>query len=102
MKLRINDQVKVTLGKDRGKIGKVEKAFPKLNSVIVSGVNIYKKHLKKQGQDKPGGIIDLPKPLNLAKLALICPKCHLQTRVGFEGVGRKKLRICKKCHKPID
>lgn len=101
MKLKLNDQVKVTLGKDRGKIGKIEKVFLQRQAVIVTGVNIYKKHLKKQGDNKPGGIIDLPKPLGMAKVALICPKCHLQTRVGFTGEGKKKIRICKKCHQPL-
>ncbi|MEK7513744.1 MAG: 50S ribosomal protein L24 [Patescibacteria group bacterium] len=101
MKLKKGDQIKVMLGKDRGKLGKVEAVFPQDNSVVVTGVNMYKKHVKKQGQDKPGGIIDLTKPLNVAKVALICPQCHLITRIGFSGVGPKKVRICKKCRKPL-
>lgn len=101
MKLKIGDQVKVMLGKDRGKLGKVEAVLPQKDSVVVTGVNMYKKHIKKQGQDKPGGIIDLTKPLNVAKVALICPKCHLITRVGFTGIGKQKVRICKKCQQPL-
>jgi len=102
MKLKINDTIKVTLGKDRGKIGKIEKIFPKKNAILVSGVNIYKKHLKAQGENKPGGIVDLPKPLNIAKVALICHKCHQPTRIGFQGQAKKKVRICRKCQKPLD
>lgn len=101
MKLKVNDQVKVTLGKDHGKVGKVEKVLPKLNAVLVTGVNMYKKHVKAQGQNQPGGIIDLTKPLATSKVGLICPKCHKLTRVGFKRDGNKKLRVCQKCHKTI-
>ncbi len=101
MKLKKGDQVKVMLGKDRGKLGKIEAVLPKSSSVVVTGVNMVKKHVKKQGDNRPGGIIDLTKPLNVAKVALICPKCHQITRVGYSGTGPKKVRICKKCHQPL-
>ena len=100
MKLKIGDQIKVTLGKDRGKTGKVEAVFPQKNSLVVAGVNLYKKHIKKQGE-KAGQILNLPRPLNPAKVALICPHCHQPTRVGYQGEGQKKVRICKKCRKKL-
>jgi large subunit ribosomal protein L24 len=102
MKLKVNDQVKIVLGKDRGKTGKVERVLPKIQSVLVEGINQYKRHVKSQGQNQPGGVVDITKPLNIAKVQLICPKCHQPTRVGYETKGDKKLRICRKCHKPID
>lgn len=101
MKFKLNDTVKITLGKDRGKTGKIEAILPKVDRVIVAGINLYKKHVKKQGDQKTGGILDLPRPLALSKIVLICPHCHLPTRIGFEGVKKKKIRICKKCHKPL-
>lgn len=101
MKFKLNDTVKITLGKDRGKTGKITSILLKKNQVVVDGVNIYKKHLKKQGDKQPGGIMDLPRPLALSKIALICPHCHLPTRIGFEGAKKKKVRICKKCQKPL-
>lgn len=97
MKLKINDTIKVTLGKDKGKTGKIEKILPKKNMVLVPGINVYKKHLKSQGENKPGGIIDLTKPMYVSKVALVCPKCKKITRVGYQGQGKKKVRICKKC-----
>jgi large subunit ribosomal protein L24 len=96
MKLRVGDTVKVTLGKDRGKTGKVERIFPKKNRVLVAGVNIYKKHLKKQS-GQAGRIVELFRPLDPAKLALICPHCHQPTRVGWLEAKPTKTRICKKC-----
>ena len=102
MKFKKNDEVIVTIGKDRGKKGKIEAVIPKKQSVLITGVNIYKKHLKPRGQNKPGGIIDITKPLNVAKIALICPKCGKPTRVGYQlGDGKEKLRICKKCGREI-
>lgn len=100
MKLKIGDTVKVTLGKDRGKTGKIEAVLPKRNSVVVAGTNMYKKHVKRSG-DKAGQIVDLARPLNAAKVALICPHCHQPTRVGYQGEGKKKTRICKKCKKNL-
>ncbi|MDZ7587433.1 MAG: 50S ribosomal protein L24 [Patescibacteria group bacterium] len=101
MKFKINDTIKVTLGKDRGKTGKIEAVLIKSHRVVVPGINIYKKHLKKQGDKQPGGILEFPRPLALSKIALICPQCHLPTRIGFEGFKKKKVRICKKCRKPL-
>jgi len=98
MKIKKQDKVLITAGKDKGRTGTVDKVFPKLGKVLVSGVNIFKKHLKPRGEGKPGGIVEIPRPLPIAKVALICPKCNQPTRVGWQ-VGKKgeKLRICKKC-----
>lgn len=102
MKFKKGDEVLVTIGKDRGKKGKIEAVIPKEQAVLVSGVNIYKRHLKPRGERKPGGIIDLPKPLSVAKIALICPKCGKQTRVGYQAEEKSsKLRICRKCKSPF-
>ena len=103
MKLKKGDQVIVIAGKDKGKKGKIEKIFPKLNKVLIPGVNLYKKHFKPQGENKPGGIIDVAKPLSVANVALLCPKCSQRTRVGYRvsknppGGRASKERICKKC-----
>ena len=102
IKIKKGDTIKVMAGKDKGKTGKVEKVFPKQAKVLVAGVNIYKRHLKPRGEGKPGGIIDIVKPLPLANVALLCPKCQQPTRVGFIFDKQKeKLRICKKCQEQL-
>jgi large subunit ribosomal protein L24 len=102
MKLKVGDKVKVTAGKDRNREGKIKKSLPHLNKVLIEGVNKYKKHLKAQGEGKPGGIIDIEKPLSIANVALICPSCKQQTRVGFKiNAQGKKERICRKCKASI-
>lgn len=97
MKLKKGDTVLVTTGKDKGKKGKVEKTFPALGSVVVPGVNVYKRHKKKQGEKQAGGIIEITKPIAVSKVVLVCPKCNLPTRVGYLVAGGEKTRICRKC-----
>ena len=100
LKFKIGDTVKITAGKDKGREGKIEKTIPSKNAVIVPGVNLYKKHVK-GSQGQKGGIYDIPRPLNMAKVALICPLCKKPTRVGIRIVKNEKVRICKKCKKEI-
>jgi large subunit ribosomal protein L24 len=103
LKFKVGDNVKITLGKDAGHEGKIEIVNLKEKTVIVPGVNMYKKHVKgtpgKEGTK--GGIYDLPRPLSFGKIALICPKCKKITRVGFRVVEKEKVRICRKCNKEI-
>lgn len=101
IKFKIGDTVKITLGKDKGREGKIEKIIPKKESALVPGINIYKKHLKGQ-QGQKGGIYEIPRPLSFSKFALVCPKCKKVTRVGIVLVDQQKRRVCKKCRKEID
>lgn len=101
MKLKIGDQVVVTSGKDKGKKGKIEKVFPGTGRVLVPGVNMYKKTRKGFGGEK-GGIFEFARPLFPGNVALVCPGCGKQTRVGFRIDKRgEKTRICAKCKREI-
>lgn len=100
MKIKKGDQVKILLGKDRGKTGPVKYVKGKEGKVLVGGANLYKRHVKKMG-DVQGGIIDTPKPLNISNVGLICPNCKKITRVGYKMAGKEKVRICRKCKKEI-
>jgi len=101
MKIRKGDKVKVIYGKDKGKEGMVERVYRKQNKVLIFGVNLYKKHVKKSEQFPNGGIIEVPRPLDVSKVMLICPKCKKPTRVGFKKEDKKKFRFCKKCKSKI-
>ena len=101
LKFKKKDKVKITIGKDKGRSGEIEKIFPHAQKAIIPGVNIYKKHVKgKDGQK--GGIYEIPRAMSFAKFSLVCPKCKKVARVGFKEVGGQKVRICKKCDKKID
>ncbi len=103
MKLKKNDTVLVIAGKDKGRKGKIKKAYPKDKTVLVEGLNVYKKHLKAQSKEKPGGIIEFSRPLSEANVALLCPKCKKPTRVGYLfDKKEEKHRVCKKCQEFID
>lgn len=101
MKLRKGDEVKVVVGKDKGKTGKIEKVFPKTGKVLVIGVNQYKRHMKARSERQPSEIITLTKPLPISNVAFVCPKCHLITRIGYSLENDKKVRICAKCKQII-
>ena len=101
LKLKAKDKVKIMSGKDKGREGEIEKMLPKSNTVIIPGLNIYKKHVKGHG-DQKGGIYEIPRPIPISKLIFICPKCKKTARIGFRLAGKEKVRVCKKCDKQID
>jgi len=101
MKLKKGDEIIVTAGKDKGRKGKVEKTIPKDNTVLIPGINMYKRHMKRRDDKHPGGIISLPKAMSVAKVMLICPSCGQQTRIGYTSMKDGKVRICRKCEKTI-
>jgi len=99
-KFKVNDTVKITSGKDKNQTGKIIKVFPAEAKVVVEGKNVYKRHVKKQGE-QPGQILSLSRPLPVANVALVCPSCNKPTRIGFDAKSDPKIRICRKCGKPI-
>lgn len=101
MKLLKGDTVKVVAGKDKGKIGKILRAYSKEEKVLVENVNQYKRHLKKRTEGENSQIVTITKPLPLSNISLICPKCSKVTRIGFKTEKGKKIRFCKKCGKEI-
>ena len=101
MKIHKGDTIQIIAGKDKGKKGKVEKVDTKNNTVIVPDTNLYKRHVRKSEQFPQGGIIDLPRPLDVAKVALVCPRCNKSTRVGYRIIDKIKKRICRKCDEVI-
>jgi len=102
MKIKKGDTVLIIKGKDRGKVGKVIKALPKENRVIVEGLNLVKKHIKPKRAGEKGEIVEIPAPLYVSKVKLICPSCKKPTKVGYKFVNDTKKRYCKKCKNLID
>ena len=103
MKIRKNDDVLVTAGKDKGKKGKVRFAYPKHDRVLVEGVNFIKKHARATGQVRQAGIIEREATINVSDVMLLCSKCNHPTRVGSRILGDgKKVRVCHVCNEVID
>ncbi|MBI4089497.1 MAG: 50S ribosomal protein L24 [Candidatus Levybacteria bacterium] len=101
MKLKKGDVVKIVLGKDKGKTGKIEKVFSKTSKIKIEGVNLYKRHLKARSQNQPSEIVTIAKPMPVYNVALICPHCKLPTRIGFLLAKNGKIRVCRKCNGKI-
>ena len=66
------------------------------DKVIVSGVNLVKKAMKKRSQQDRGGISEIEAPLHISNVAIVCKKCG-PTRIGYKIDGDKKIRVCRKC-----
>lgn len=102
LRIRKGDKVIILSGKDRGKSGRVLKVMPSKNRVIVEGVNLVKKHMRRRSENEPGGIQEIPAPLHISKVNLFCPNCNKGVRFGIQIMKDKtKIRVCKKCQKPI-
>ena len=105
MFVKSGDTVMVMSGEDKGKTGKVQKAFPSKGKIVVEGVAMVKVHQKPRGQGMQGGIIEKEAAIPACKVMLVCPKCKKPTRVGHkmtEGEKARKVRACKKCGAAIE
>lgn len=102
MKLKLNDQVVVIAGKEKGKKGKITKILVKQERIVVEKLNMRTKHIKKS-QNKPGERIKFEAPMHLSNVMILCPNCGKAARVGYKKLASgKKQRVCKKCKEAID
>ncbi len=105
MKIKKGDTVEVISGDDKGVRGTVRTVYPAEKRVIVSGVNLIKKHQRRTGDVRTQfGIIEREAPIHISNVALVCPHCDKPTRVGYQIApdGSTKSRICRKCKESID
>jgi len=118
MKVKKGDVVQMLAGKDRGKQGRVLDARPRDRKVIVENLNVSKHHRKPRPiqranrmggvQMTEGGIIEIPVPIPVGNVMLVCPTCKLPTRVGYvtkeSKGGTIKIRVCRRegCGQEID
>jgi len=106
VKIKKGDQVLIISGKDRARKGKVLKIFPKEEKILVEGINLHKKHIRPKKEGEKGQIIQVPSPLDISDVKLICSKCKKATRAGYKIIlniknKKSKIRICKKCDQEI-
>jgi large subunit ribosomal protein L24 len=103
MKIKKEDNVLVIAGKDRGKKGKIRKALPDENRIVIEGINMIKRHARARGQARQAGIIEREAPINVSDVMLICNKCNKPARVGYRILDDgKKVRVCRNCKEVID
>lgn len=102
MNIKKGDQVIVISGEYKGSTGTVQKAFPKINKVIIEGVNVRKKHRKPSQGNPEGSIVDMYAQIDASNVAILDPKTNKATRVGYQVVDGKKVRVAKKSNTVID
>jgi len=101
MKIKKEDQVVIISGKNRGKKGKVIRTLPRESKIVVEGANLVKKSVRSKRSGEKGQIVEMPSPLHISNVKLICSNCGKATRPGFKKNDNKKQRFCKKCNKEI-
>lgn len=94
-KLKKDDQVIVIAGKDKGKRGSIKRVL-EANRVLVTGINLIKKHSKANPQlGVPGGIVEREAPIDASNVAIYNAKTNKADRVGFKEQDGKKVRVYK-------
>ena len=97
MRIKKGDRVVVLQGKDRGREGVVLEALPKVDKVIVEGVNVARKHQKARRATQQAGIVDKIMPVPVSNVAVVSPRDGKPTRVGYRlRDDGTKVRICKR------
>jgi len=102
MKIKKGDKVIVITGADKGKSGTVQKVNIKTNRVVVEGINVHKKHRKPTQSNPEGSIVEIYAPLDASNVALVDPKTKKATRVGYEVIKGKKVRVTKASKSQLD
>ena len=101
-KIKKGDRVIVTTGRDKGKKGEVLKVFPTENRVLVTGVNVVKRH-QRQTAKLQGGIVSKESPIQLSNIAHVDPKSGKATRIGLKTLSDgRRVRFAKKSGEVID
>lgn len=101
MKIKKDDNVIVIAGKDRGKTGKVVRALPRQNAVIIAGVHVRKIHKRATKTGKKGEVVDQAFPIHISNVMIVDPKTGKGTRIGTSLKGKEKTRIAKKSGQSI-
>lgn len=100
--IKKGDKVMVIAGKNKGKVGKVLRVSTNPKRVIVEGVGLVKKHLRRRSESETGGIKEVPSTIDASKVALFCGNCNKGVRFGVKiSNDKSKTRICRKCQRPI-
>ena len=96
------DKVVVLAGRNKGKTGKVLKVIPDKHCLIVEGVNLVKRHIRRRSESESGGIKEVPASVNISNVSLFCTNCNRGVKFGVKiSTDKSKVRICKRCQRTI-
>jgi large subunit ribosomal protein L24 len=101
--LKVNDQVEIISGKDKGRVGKIIKVLNKTDRAVVERANMIKRHTKPTANNQQGQIVEKEAPIHVSNLMIVCPKCTKTGRVGKKFLeDGTKVRVCKNCNESIE
>ena len=95
--IRRDDRVQVMSGDDRGKVGKVLRMLPARERVVIEGVNMIFKHVRRSQQSPQGGRMQHEGPIHLSNVLLWCEPCGRGRRVRMNREGKQPVRVCAEC-----
>ena len=100
---KVGDRVRIMVGKDKGKEGKIIRTYKNENKVIVEGCNMVKKHVKPDNTEKAAGIIDKEAKIDASNVMIIDKKTNKPTRIyhDVDEKTNKKVRVSKS-HEKLD
>ena len=102
MKIRKGDRVKVIAGRSKGKVGDVLRVLAAEDRVVVSGVNMIKRHTK-PGRTDAGGIVEREAAIHVSNVAILDPKSDKPTKIGFKFLeDGRKVRIARGSGETLD
>lgn len=99
-RLKKDDQVKILTGKDRGKVGRILRVDREKGRVLVEGVNLVKKAMKKRRDTDRGGIAEIEAPIHISNV-MIVTKNGEASRIGYKIENGQKVRVAKKTGETI-
>jgi large subunit ribosomal protein L24 len=107
MDVRKGDTVLVLAGKDRGKRGTVDRVerTKRGYGVVIPGINMARRHQRARSRTQQAGILDIPVPIHVSNVQVVCPRCNKPTRVAhgrLEGEKGRRTRLCKHCGEQIE
>jgi large subunit ribosomal protein L24 len=102
MKIRKGDRVKVITGRSKGKVGDVLRVLAAEDRVVVSGVNMIKRHTK-PGRTDAGGIVEREAAIHVSNVAILDPKSDKPTKIGFKFLeDGRKVRVARSSGETLD
>lgn len=104
LSIRKNDSVKVMVGRDKGKVGRVLTVDGDRAVCFVEHVNMIKRHTRPNpAKNIKGGIVEREGAIHVSNVMIVCPACNKPVRIGHNVLADgRKVRVCRKCGTTVD
>lgn len=104
LKFKTGDSAIVISGKDKGKTAAIQSILRKKRTLVLTGLNLVKKHRKATQENTKGEIVEIPAPMDISNVMIYCPSCKKGVRIHIkrEETNHKKRRFCHRCSHPFD